>query len=309
MKAQIYKEPPEVQESVSYRWDRILFTAVLALLLLSGIVWAIWSWASWADTEAEGTPLVLEERTRDPIPTVTATPAAVTDTPVSLPPTDAPFAAGLAGPESATDSPLDPVDEPADRPVEDGDSQPDELTGVAGDVDPNVEAPGETALALPTVTVSVSATDDSEHTAHAANGTLAPHTDVQPESAQTDGVITPEPAPVTIQSDQVVRAGVSEVLEAKELVGALPATVPMNDAGLLRVYFFNEVVGMNQQVYYHDWYLNDERQARVAIRPFTSPMRASSGKYVDRSMLGSWRVEAVSAEGELLAEARFEVVD
>ncbi|WP_373284933.1 DUF2914 domain-containing protein [Marinobacter halophilus] len=76
----------------------------------------------------------------------------------------------------------------------------------------------------------------------------------------------------------------------------------MDSDGLIRIYLFTEIQGMKGQLHFHDWYLENERVARVEIRPSVDPMRASSAKYIDRHMLGDWRVEVVTEEGELLAK-------
>jgi hypothetical protein len=38
-------------------------------------------------------------------------------------------------------------------------------------------------------------------------------------------------------------------------------------------------------------------------------MRASSAKYINRNMLGQWRVEAVTQDGSVLGSGRFQVLE
>jgi hypothetical protein len=123
----------------------------------------------------------------------------------------------------------------------------------------------------------------------------------------------PEPTPevatsIQLLSDHLIRAQLSTGLEEKEPVGEIPNVLKMNSDGLIRIYLFTEIRGMKGQLHFHDWYLEDERVARVEIRPSVDPMRASSAKYIDRHMLGDWRVEVVTEEGELFAKGAFSVL-
>ncbi|MCG8517261.1 MAG: DUF2914 domain-containing protein [Pseudomonadales bacterium] len=96
-------------------------------------------------------------------------------------------------------------------------------------------------------------------------------------------------------------------LDNKEPTEAIPAVLPMNADGLMRVYLFTETRNLNGQLHFHDWYREGERVARVRIMPFSDAMRASSGKFINGDMTGQWRVEVVTEAGEALAEAEFEV--
>lgn len=271
MKSRIHRKLPEVQETTSYRWDRILFIAVVFLLLVSGIVWGIWYWGSVTNDEVVIDDVALEEPHIQP---------------------------GIVAPEEHPDSVSLLADDTArEQPVYDSPFADNATSELAEDTPTPVE---DSADVLP-----LSDNTESEPSAVAEE-------EIKDEKVAETQVVEENAAgvaPVTIHSGRILRAGVSELLEDKELIGKLPATVQMNDKGLLRIYFFNEIADMVDQQYYHDWYFNDKRQARVSIKPFISPMRASTGKYVERTMLGSWRVEAVTQDGEVLAEARFEVVE
>ena len=106
----------------------------------------------------------------------------------------------------------------------------------------------------------------------------------------------------------MIRAQLSTGLEEKEPIDEIPNALMMDSDGLIRIYLFTEIRGMKGRLHFHDWYLEDERVARVEIRPSVDPMRASSAKYIDRHMLGDWRVEVVTEEGELLAKGAFSVL-
>ncbi|MGM0769045.1 MAG: DUF2914 domain-containing protein [Pseudomonadota bacterium] len=115
-------------------------------------------------------------------------------------------------------------------------------------------------------------------------------------------------ASIKLLSDHVIRAQLSTGLEEKEPIDEIPNAVTMDSDGLIRIYLFTEIQGMEGQLHFHDWYLEDERVARVGIRPSVDPMRASSAKYIDRHMVGDWRVEVVTEGGERLAEGEFSVL-
>ncbi len=117
-----------------------------------------------------------------------------------------------------------------------------------------------------------------------------------------------EAASIKLHSDHVIRAQLSTGLEEKEPIDEIPNVVTIDSDGLVRIYLFTEIQGMEGQLHFHDWYLEDERVARVEISPSVDSMRASSAKYIDRHMAGDWRVEVVTAEGELLAKGEFSVL-
>ncbi|MBO6850086.1 MAG: DUF2914 domain-containing protein [Marinobacter sp.] len=115
-------------------------------------------------------------------------------------------------------------------------------------------------------------------------------------------------ASIKLLSDHVIRAQLSTGLEEKEPIDEIPNVLTMDSDGLVRIYLFTEIQGMEGQLHFHDWYLEDERVARVEISPSVDPMRASSAKYIDQHMVGDWRVEVVTEEGELLAKGEFSVL-
>lgn len=117
-----------------------------------------------------------------------------------------------------------------------------------------------------------------------------------------------EAASIKLLSGHVIRAQLSTGLEEKEPIDEIPNVVTVDSEGLIRIYLFTEIQGMEGQLHFHDWYLEDERVARVEISPSVDPMRASSAKYIDRHMVGDWRVEVVTEEGELLAKGAFSVL-
>lgn len=133
------------------------------------------------------------------------------------------------------------------------------------------------------------------------------------ETALSESSAEPKPSPedaasVQLLSDHVFRAQLSTGLKEKEPTDQIPNALMMNSDGLIRIYLFTQIKGMKGQLLFHDWYLKDKRVARIRIRPSVDLMRASSAKFIDRHMLGDWRIEVVTEEGELLAKGAFSVL-
>lgn len=112
---------------------------------------------------------------------------------------------------------------------------------------------------------------------------------------------------IEILSSHILRAQLSNEIQDREPVDVASAVIPMNDEGLVTVYLFTELEGLQGQTVYYDWYRGEKREARVALRPHLSSMRAYASKFIDRHMLGEWRVEVQTAAGEPLAQGDFEV--
>ncbi|WP_404364527.1 DUF2914 domain-containing protein [Marinobacter sp.] len=190
---------------------------------------------------------------------------------------------------------------------------PDQTNSVQAEVAKPPASMSETA-SMP----ETAETASSEPSAEPASPQLAsqasePVSSVEPSSLPAPAAGEPEPSPedatsIKLLSDHLIRAQLSTGLEEKEPIDEIPNVLRMDSEGLLRIYLFTEIQGMEGQLHFHDWYLEDERVARVEIRPSVDPMRASSAKYIDRHMLGDWRVEVVTEEGELLAKGAFSVL-
>ena len=84
-------------------------------------------------------------------------------------------------------------------------------------------------------------------------------------------------------------------------------TIPMNDKGLIKVYFFMETVDLNGNVLFHDWYWKDKRIAHVRMPIKHDLDTAASSKFIDRIMVGPWEVRIVDESNRVLAKADFEV--
>ncbi|TVP55607.1 MAG: DUF2914 domain-containing protein [Halomonadaceae bacterium] len=114
--------------------------------------------------------------------------------------------------------------------------------------------------------------------------------------------------PITLHSEHITQAQLTPSLDNKAPTERLGQQIFMNERGLIRIYLFTEMEGLNTRRVFFDWYLEDERQARVTVRPHLDQMRASTSKFIDRNMLGNWEVRVVLADDTLLTSAHFEVL-
>ncbi len=284
---------PQVEETVSYRWDRIVIALVVILALASV---AIWAWLQWRDSTGDSRhtvatgpihsqPLIIEEH----------------ETPV-----DAEASEDDTQDTSSTEA-LSPA------PVTE---RPNTDIGVAEPVDISPETPSESVrnsstnevVAAEPVEPADDISDPEKESATAEAISSDDELDSEPtaadalETGNESGI-----ARVSIDSSHLQAAGLTRGLKDKEPVDQLPADLKMNDKGVFRIYFFNMMADLKGQTVFHNWYLNDKRVAHVRIQPYSDLMRASSAKYINRNMLGQWRVEAVTEQGKVLGSGRFRV--
>lgn len=274
-----------------YLWGRIFAALFVLILVVGGIIWgALEIFGTGEQKEALAENQKVEAPSLPPLyvdQSESAEPASI-----QLPKT-----ASQETPESGVNADM-----------------PDQTNSVQTEVAETPVAVSETA----SVAASSDSSAESDATAEPDSPQLAsevsePVSSVEPASlpAPAAGVSEPsreEVASIKLLSDHVIRAQLSTGLEQKEPIDEIPNVLTMDSDGLIRIYLFTEIQGMEGQLHFHDWYLEDERVARVEIRPSADPMRASSAKYIDRNMVGDWRVEVVTEEGELLAEGEFSVL-
>ncbi|WP_206081037.1 DUF2914 domain-containing protein [Marinobacter orientalis] len=197
------------------------------------------------------------------------------------------------------------IDQPASEPLS------IQLPKTAAREKPEVGAPPP--MPDQTNSVQAEAAEPPASMSETASETASSESSAEPASRPAPTAEESEPSPedatsIKLLSDHLIRAQLSTGLEEKEPIDEIPNVLRMDSDGLIRIYLFTEIQGMEGQLHFHDWYLEDERVARVEIRPSVDPMRASSAKYIDRHMLGDWRVEVVTEEGELLAKGAFSVL-
>lgn len=313
MRASTRKSEPRAEETVVYHWGRILGALVSLLLIVFLVIWFFsttpGSSVNYSDSDTSDTP-----GEPDASESISGT--------IQREPLDQTNAS-----ESTTDQTTD-----AEEPAINGESNPPMMSNEIAAPSENIDETGSVDDATPASsemsedTVQSTpepqlqedavpeATDSAPQMADTPPGSViddpadrpAPTDDPQPEAESADSGDDGQ-ANLEIASDHLQRAQLTWEIRDREPTTALPASISLGSKEVIRVYFFNELQGLKGQTVYHDWYLNDERVARVDINTYLDQMRASSGKYINQEMLGEWRVEAVTESGENLGTGSFSV--
>lgn len=296
MKATIGSETPEPtsNEIVVYHWGRLLGVLTVLLLLAVAFIWIFWPVTKLESVDANP---VAEQQTTTADNSKQKQPAGdqpQTDYAGDPPQADSRVAtdesAGAGNAEGDGQAPVTGNDKPAtSRPEQAPQGEEHESTTTAGN------KTGEASGTRQNNEVSETAT-----TASPAESEPSPQRVAESNHALAE---------VSIQSPHLHRATLTQNLQEKEPVGNLPGVVAMGEEGIIRVFFFNHLLDLKGRTLFHNWYRDGERVARVTIRPYSDSMRASSAKYINRDMLGQWRVEAVTAEGSVLGSGRFQVLE
>jgi len=122
---------------------------------------------------------------------------------------------------------------------------------------------------------------------------------VKPTPAQTPAPKASPAAPMT--SPSVGRAVLTGAMAGREPTAAIDTLTAPDDS----LYFFTELVGLQGQTVTHRWKLNDEVMAEVPISVGAPHWRAYSKKRMIPAWAGTWTVEAVDADGQVLARKSF----
>lgn len=288
------REPPQEREYVVYHWGRIVGALIAMFVMVGVMIWGgLWLFESSAVDEES----VPAEQPLRPAP---STPKSET------PPEPEPMVQGAkdeaSGEVESSRIPLQsqPLPAKASEPGTDTEALSQEVTKP---IEPEEE---HTSFAGHSVGVDNTEAENAEVESTGTESAGIERT--EPESTEAKSVDTDTvPGSMRILSEHLTRAQLTSGLADKEPVDELPRILTMTPEGLLRVYLFTETHNLKDAPHFHDWYHEGERVARVRILPYTDQMRASSSKYVDRHMLGQWRVEVVTANGKVLAWGEFTV--
>ena len=112
---------------------------------------------------------------------------------------------------------------------------------------------------------------------------------------------------ISILSSKIKHAQLTSGIKEDEPVDNIGQIFPMNDKGLIKVYFFMETVDLKGSVLFHDWYWKDKRIAHVRMPIKHDVDTAASSKFIDRIMVGPWEVRIVDESNQVLARANFGV--
>lgn len=295
-------QPKNKPDETIYLWDRIIIAALAATIVVAGIVAGAW-YALSGPIQEPMSPAMAASQSSDTVrsaaaevkaPAASAAPllTAAEPKPIENPPPakkPAPLSAAV-GSEPTAVSPSPKAAANSAKPAT-ATTEPSPLAGQA--------APIETSKKSLPISTAEAPADAAPSSAAIAAAKQNP----APTSPRE------QPATVEVLSDRLVHAQLSNRLINRKPLDQAPAVIPMNEQGLVTVYFYTELQDMQGKTLYYNWYREDKRVARVRARPQRALTRAYTSKFIDRYMLGHWRVELTSAEGEPLARAEFEVRD
>jgi hypothetical protein len=75
-----------------------------------------------------------------------------------------------------------------------------------------------------------------------------------------------------------------------------------------KLFFFTEVRKLKGQTISHLWFHQDQLMAEISLTISADRYRTYSSKNIMPSQTGQWRVEAVTEQGELLAQKTFRII-
>lgn len=131
------------------------------------------------------------------------------------------------------------------------------------------------------------------------------------ESANIPSTIAAPPAPARNAdtalptSDKVSRATFATAISRLEPVESIDGILPA-ERGLSRLYFFTELRGLNGQRIRHRWLINGQRIADIPVNVSSDRFRASSNMRLSKNRLGTWEVQVVDRQGNVLHASRLE---
>ncbi len=110
-------------------------------------------------------------------------------------------------------------------------------------------------------------------------------------------------------------AGAGEALKVEELVfgTAVESREPVGvdqrfPDTVGRVYCFTRITGAEGEVgIVHAWYFNDEEKARLNLSVKSKSWRTWSSKKIVKYWAGEWRVDVLSADGDVLDSKGFTI--
>lgn len=111
---------------------------------------------------------------------------------------------------------------------------------------------------------------------------------------------------VTLHSKHVKRFVLTQGIKNKEPLGEQSNAFKADKNGLITLYAFSEVAGLKDQHLEYRWIYQGKKVAKVNVGVWGDKWRSSSSKFVNRTMLGSWRLELHSGQ-KLLANMTFTV--
>ncbi len=113
---------------------------------------------------------------------------------------------------------------------------------------------------------------------------------------------------VQLSNPNLVRTLLTTELDNKEPVDEI-STLWVNKDHASRVFYFTEIIDMKGQVLYHRWLRNNKLIYLKEINIIGKRWRAATSKLIVYSQAGDWTVRLEDAEGVVLNEINFNVIE
>ncbi|GMM86850.1 DUF2914 domain-containing protein [Pseudoalteromonas sp. MTN2-4] len=307
IKTSVSKTPVQPQ-TVHYQWHwrRIFMAASMLMLTALAIVYGLMNSVN-AD-EVQNIEMV------EPSKVVISEPELVTDTAQHELENDV---AAISEPETEV------IAEEAMAPVQTAAAEPERQEPVQNAASVDNQADIETASAVLTEQTDTLQTLDSEsELAQSTDGTLVDEEVIEtvatsPEveqDTQTSSTQFSDNAKVTsvalgaqIDVQFISRAVLTTGISEREPVDVLKDSIEQTEFQE-KLFFFTEVRKLKGQTISHLWFHQDQLMAEIPLTISADRYRTYSSKNIMPSQTGQWRVEAVTEQGELLAQKTFRII-
>lgn len=146
--------------------------------------------------------------------------------------------------------------------------------------------------------------------AQSVNASQSAQAEVTVARVQTPsaGVASSAPRIVTF-NDAVVRASLNwrvVDLEPGRTVAQSPIVFEAGEA-IKRVFFYTQLDGKKDNIYFYEWFLEGRSEAKVKVGVWSNRWRSYSSKQILRKQVGNWRVTLSDDAGNIYASAAFVV--
>lgn len=131
------------------------------------------------------------------------------------------------------------------------------------------------------------------------------------ETAATASAVSekkPSATPKKHNREQVVRSSLAHKIINKEPVHIINSTIKIGKAKAVWINYFTELKGMDNKAVYHEWLSRGKVTYRQRFNIASNKWRAASRKLFNAKSAGTWLVRTVDAEGRLLDQKEFKII-
>lgn len=107
----------------------------------------------------------------------------------------------------------------------------------------------------------------------------------------------------------LTRAVITSSIWKKEPIDTLISPVKINRDQARSIFYFTELKDMKGKTVFHVWKYNGKVKFRKKIRILGNRWRASTSKLMNDTSIGNWAVQLTNAEGEILYEINFNIIE